>query len=353
MRASVLFLGIGLAFPCSSLHAADSTAEGLAQEARTYRQKGYEAQQQGRLEQAMADYHKAMFIDPSYAAPYNDLGVAYEALGQKQNAKEAYLKCVEINPHCLSAYANLAALAEEDGDTRQAIGYWKQRVQFGPPKDPWTEKARQRLARLIGSTSDAVTAQPHEQQAPTMEHGRSSPEGRLNDLPGNAQEGVREQEAQASSEKRLIWPWGGASSAPPARTPPPPSPSPWEELEKLKHANAALEADVAKLTTANAALEGKLKDQREVARMSYDLGLAHTQAKAYPQAIDAFEQSLALNPDNPQAHYHLGLLYQLLGNDPERARTHLRAYLEMSPNDANRKDVEALLGLMQPENPRP
>lgn len=322
-----LLLGLWFALPSPLLQAEGFSPEGLSQEARTYRQQGYEAQQGGRLDEAIASYRKAIFIDPSYAAPYNDLGIAYEALGQQENARTSYLKCVEINPHCLSAYANLAALAEQAGDLPQAIAYWTKRVQLGPPKDPWTEKAKQRLDRLTDRRSAGVLAQEQE-QTPTEE---------------------RERPPSSPVPSATPSPWWRRLSPSPRRPQPPPTGEP----AKLRETNAALQAEVARLTTANADLERRLTSQTELARLYYEAGLAQTQAKAYPQAIAAFETSLALNPDNPEAHYHLGLLYQLARSDPEQAGAHLRAYLAMSPNGKNRNDVEALLGLMQPKASRP
>jgi Flp pilus assembly protein TadD len=48
------------------------------------------------------------------------------------------------------------------------------------------------------------------------------------------------------------------------------------------------------------------------------------------QAVRRFEQSVAVNPENPVYHYHLGLAYSKSG-DIERARRSLQAALKLQP----------------------
>ena len=132
------------------------------------------------------------------------------------------------------------------------------------------------------------------------------------------------------------------------------------EVKRLTSANARLEAtaaehaqEVARLQQENAALARKVetmtKFQDEQAKLYADLGVVYTQLKAYSQAIEAYEKSLTLEPANAQVHYHLGLLYKYVRNDVEKASQHLHTYLQMSPNATDRKQLEALLGLMQRE----
>src|SRR3989338_1140758 len=63
----------------------------LWERALEYRQKGYEAQAAGLLQEALNFYQKAIQINPYQAPVYNDLGVVYEMLGEGAAAKEAYL----------------------------------------------------------------------------------------------------------------------------------------------------------------------------------------------------------------------------------------------------------------------
>ncbi len=83
--------------------------------------------------------------------------------------------------------------------------------------------------------------------------------------------------------------------------------------------------------------------QKQMASLYYYLGLAYTQAKIYPEAIKAYMASLEYEPDNFEAHYNLGLLYQYQENNSEKAVYHLRQSLRLDSSGQKRKTIEALI----------
>jgi len=336
---------------CATRTGAEETMRGLPQEARVYRQKGYQAQRRGHLKSAMAYYQKATFLDPSYATPYNDLGVIYEVLGKLEDAKHAYKTCAEINPYCLGAYSNLAMLSERHDDLQTAVSYWRERAELGLPNDPWTQKAKKRVEAFVRSTREPT---PSAAAPPTRLPSKTAP---VSSVPQSA-------DRPSTPAKATLKP---------VQQRPKPDQETKDELAQLHNANAALQAEMTRLTHANALLEVKAKEpaqlQREKdaletqlesltresraerAKLYDDLGVAYTQLKVYSQAIEAYENSLNLDPNNAQAHYDVGLLYKHVHNDMEKARQHLRTYLQMTPNATDRKQLEALLGLMQRDAP--
>lgn len=120
----------------------------IQQEARLYRQEGLNFQEQGRIDDAIASYQKAIAADPNYVEPYNDLGVVYELKGWQDKAIQAYKKTLELDPSYLAAYSNLAALYEQKGDLKTAAIYWKKRIKYGLVDDYWTQKAMQRREEI-------------------------------------------------------------------------------------------------------------------------------------------------------------------------------------------------------------
>jgi Tfp pilus assembly protein PilF len=48
--------------------------------------------------EAIYRWEKAVEIDPTYAAAFNDLAVAYERQGQLDKAKKAYDRAIELDP---------------------------------------------------------------------------------------------------------------------------------------------------------------------------------------------------------------------------------------------------------------
>ena len=55
-------------------------------EAEQHYNAGVELQEQGRLEEAIAEYDEAIRLDPQDADVYNNRGIAYDELGQLQRA---------------------------------------------------------------------------------------------------------------------------------------------------------------------------------------------------------------------------------------------------------------------------
>lgn len=120
----------------------------MKRQGRFYRKEGLNAQQRGDMEGALSYYKKAIALDPTYAATYNDLGIVYDLEGSTELAKENYLKCANLDPHYVSAYTNLALLYESKRDLSKAAFYWDKRVRLGLEDDPWTQKAKKRLEDL-------------------------------------------------------------------------------------------------------------------------------------------------------------------------------------------------------------
>ena len=59
---------------------------------------GIQVAQRGLWREAIYRWERATQIDPSYAAAYNNLAVAYEHEGQLDKARAAYEKALEIEP---------------------------------------------------------------------------------------------------------------------------------------------------------------------------------------------------------------------------------------------------------------
>ena len=60
---------------------------------------GINVAQRGLWREAIYRWEKAVQIDPTYAAAFNDLAVAYEHEGQLDKARKAYEKAIEIEPN--------------------------------------------------------------------------------------------------------------------------------------------------------------------------------------------------------------------------------------------------------------
>jgi len=77
---------------------ADTAAKARSQ-ARTEVDFGLQVAQRGLWREAIYRWEKATEVDPTYAAAFNDLAIAYEHEGQLDKARKAYEKALELDPN--------------------------------------------------------------------------------------------------------------------------------------------------------------------------------------------------------------------------------------------------------------
>jgi tetratricopeptide (TPR) repeat protein len=76
-------------------------------------------------------------------------------------------------------------------------------------------------------------------------------------------------------------------------------------------------------------------DQDEEKEPHYVLGQSRVNAMDYQGAVEAFEESLDVNPHSAAAHYQLGMLYENQEGDPAAAVYHYEQYLKFDPMAEN------------------
>lgn len=81
--------------------AVSATVAGAAdrKEARNQVEFGIRVASQGLWREAIYRWERAVELDPTYAAAFNNLAIAYEQSGQFEKAKKAYEKATELDPH--------------------------------------------------------------------------------------------------------------------------------------------------------------------------------------------------------------------------------------------------------------
>ncbi len=81
---------------------------GCVSESESHYNAGAELHEQGRWEEAIAEYNKAIELDPNLAIVYNNRGAAYFETGQYDLAIADFNKAIELAPNLAMAYANRA-----------------------------------------------------------------------------------------------------------------------------------------------------------------------------------------------------------------------------------------------------
>ena len=92
LRAATLTIGVFVASAAPSF--ADAKTDARAQV-----EFGINVAQRGLWREAIYRWEKAVELDPTYAAAYNDLAIAYEHEGQLDKARKAYDKAIELAPN--------------------------------------------------------------------------------------------------------------------------------------------------------------------------------------------------------------------------------------------------------------
>ncbi|MBK7987037.1 MAG: tetratricopeptide repeat protein [Ignavibacteria bacterium] len=81
---------------------------------------------------AIADYTKAIELNPQFAAAYTNRGYAKNNLGDKEGAIADYTKAIELNPQDASSYLNRGYAKSRLGDTKGAIFDFTKAIEFNP-----------------------------------------------------------------------------------------------------------------------------------------------------------------------------------------------------------------------------
>src|SRR2546425_8689123 len=84
---------------CAAAMTASPSFADARGEAKTQVEFGINVAQRGLWREAIYRWEKATEIDPSYAAAFNDLAIAYEHEGQLDKARKAYEKALALAPN--------------------------------------------------------------------------------------------------------------------------------------------------------------------------------------------------------------------------------------------------------------
>ncbi len=86
----------------------------------------------GRLDEAIANYNKAISIDPDFAEAYNNLGIALKGLGRLDEAVESYNRAISINPDFAEAHCNLGNALRDLSQLTEAVDSYDKAVSIKP-----------------------------------------------------------------------------------------------------------------------------------------------------------------------------------------------------------------------------
>ena len=115
MKVRLAILAVSVAVLSSVPAFADVRADAQAQVA-----FGINVAQRGLWREAIYRWEKAVELDPTYAAAFNDLAIGYEHEGQLDKARRAYEKAIQLEPNNSEIRQNFELFKEINDRTSAA-----------------------------------------------------------------------------------------------------------------------------------------------------------------------------------------------------------------------------------------
>ncbi len=94
--------------------------------------------------EAMQRYLQAIEIDPDYIEAWNNLGNVLSIQGQLEDAVAAYSQALTIEQDYADAHCNLADTLDQLGRSGEAREHWQRYLELDPDSN-WAERVRERL----------------------------------------------------------------------------------------------------------------------------------------------------------------------------------------------------------------
>jgi Tfp pilus assembly protein PilF len=87
---------------------------------------------QGKLDEAIAEYRKAIEIDPKYAPAHTNLGITLTGQGKLDEAMAELLKAVEVDPKLATAHNALGSALSKQGKLDEAVAEYRKAIELDP-----------------------------------------------------------------------------------------------------------------------------------------------------------------------------------------------------------------------------
>ena len=151
---------------------------------------------QGRNDEAMVHFQKALELDPIHAEPHNNIGFLLKKMGRNDDAMVHFQKALELNPNYAEAHNNLGLLLEIMGQNDDAMAHFQKALELNQNYS----EAHNNLGILLAKMGRTDESMVHFQKALELNHNYADAHSNLGNLLTNM---GRYEEAIAHYQKAL------------------------------------------------------------------------------------------------------------------------------------------------------
>ncbi|MCK4786001.1 MAG: tetratricopeptide repeat protein [Desulfobacteraceae bacterium] len=116
---------------------------------------------QGKRDEAMVHFHKALHINPGFADARTNLGIVLANKGRMTEAISHFSEVLRINPDSYEAHNNLGVALERQGNTAEAVKHYSEALRINPDFD----EAHNNLGAALASQGKLDEAIDHYSEA--------------------------------------------------------------------------------------------------------------------------------------------------------------------------------------------
>jgi len=309
------------------------------QDAKAYSNRGAAYADLGQYEQAIADFDQAIQINPQYAEVYTNRGAAYAGLGQYEQAITDYDRAIQLDPQYAEAYYNRGVAYADLSRYEQAIADYDRAIQINP-QDAEAYYNRGVAHYKLGQYEEAIADYDRAIQInPQLAEAYSNRGAAYADL-GQHEQAIADYDRAIQLDPQLAEAYYNRGLA-------------YANLGQYEQAIADYDraiqinpqyvevysnrglayANLGQYEQAIADYERAIQINPQLAEAYNNRGAVYANLGQHEQAIADYDQAIQINPQLAEAYYNRGVAYADLGQH-EQAIADFRKVLEISQDPA-------------------
>jgi superkiller protein 3 len=282
--------------------------------ARSLMEEGDRARDAGRLDDALAKYHRAIEVAPQLATAYANAGAILFQQKKTADAYALFVRGVEHAPTDRTLLSNAAAAAQQLGKSSEALTFIDRALEKNA-KDAALHALRGTILRSLGRDADAVAAlQEATRLAPNDARNHFSLGNALY-ATGRKDAAIEEFRKATNVDREYTRAWYNLGAA---------------LFDEGRYSEALGAYKIALDPIDQAFAKGENVDPIH-ARAYANLGAIYIRQQSWQQAADAYAKALRLDPQNADAHYNLGFI-AFSTNRFDTAESEYRKALAIDPS---------------------